>query len=83
MRNDRKLEVFRLPTPVRYPSQNRVNLGNYPVLYGCVTTGDDWVFIRLMDNESVIDTRKYYLVEIGELLALFIKLIDEFRDVPD
>jgi hypothetical protein len=49
-------------------------------LYGCVTTADEWVFMRLKDNEIVIDTRKYYLVEIGELLALFVKLIDEFRD---
>ena len=52
-----------------------------PALYGCVTTGDDWLFMRLADNELTIDTRKYYLVEIGELLALFVKLIDEFRDV--
>lgn len=48
-------------------------------LYGCVTTGDEWQFMRLTSNELVIDTRKYYLVEIGELLALFISLIDEFR----
>jgi hypothetical protein len=51
-----------------------------PLLYGCVTTADEWVFMRLTGNELVIDTRKYYLVEIGELLALFVKLIDEFRD---
>lgn len=54
-----------------------------PALYGCVTTGDDWVFMRLTDNELTIDTRKYYLVEIGELLALFVKLIDEFRPTSD
>ncbi len=51
-----------------------------PTLYGCVTTGDDWVFMRLTGQELTIDNRKYYLVEIGELLALFVKLIDEFRD---
>jgi hypothetical protein len=51
-----------------------------PSLYGCVTTADEWVFMRLTNNELVIDSRKYYLVEIGELLALFVKLIDEFRD---
>lgn len=48
-------------------------------LYGCVTTGDEWVFMRLADNELVIDTRKYYLVEIGELLALFVSIIDQYR----
>ncbi|TAE24751.1 MAG: hypothetical protein EAZ91_19970 [Cytophagales bacterium] len=52
---------------------------NLPFVYGCVTTGDEWLFMRLSGNELVIDIRKYYLVEIGELLALFVKLIDEFR----
>ena len=51
-------------------------------LYGCVTTGDDWVFMRLADNELVIDTRKYYLVEIGELLALFVDIIDQYKTEP-
>lgn len=50
-----------------------------PFVYGCVTTGDEWLFMRLTGHELVIDTRKYYLVEIGELLALFVQLIDEFR----
>lgn len=50
-----------------------------PFVYGCVTTGDEWLFMRLTGNELVIDTRKYYLVEIGELLALFVSLIEEFK----
>jgi hypothetical protein len=32
-------------------------------LYGCATTGDDWVFIEL-STELYIDTKKYYLAEI-------------------
>ncbi len=50
-------------------------------LYGCVTTGDEWLFMRLAGDELVIDTRKYYLVEIGELLALFVSIINEYRAV--
>lgn len=50
-----------------------------PFLYGCVTTGDEWQFMQLTGNELVIDTRKYYLVEIGELLAVFVSLIDAFK----
>lgn len=50
-----------------------------PMLYGCVTTGDEWVFMRLVDNELVIDIRKYYLVEIGELLTLFVDIINQYR----
>lgn len=49
-----------------------------PVLMGCVTTGNEWLFIRLTDHLE-IDRRKYYLNELGELLAVFQQLIDYYR----
>jgi hypothetical protein len=47
-------------------------------IYGCVTTGDDWLFLRL-GEELVIDTRKYYLNELGELLSVFQSIIDYYK----
>ncbi len=47
-------------------------------IYGCVTTGDDWLFMRL-GNDLIIDKRKYYLIELGELLAVFQHIVDEYR----
>ncbi len=49
-------------------------------LYGCTTTGDEWLFLELMDNKVIIDTRKYYLVEIRELLGVFQYIIDYFKE---
>ena len=49
-----------------------------PILTGCVTTGNEWLFIRLTDHLE-IDRRKYYLNELGELLAVFQQLIDYYR----
>ncbi len=48
------------------------------VVFGCVTTGDDWVFMRL-DEKIEIDTRKYYLGNLPELLGAFQQTIDFFR----
>lgn len=47
-------------------------------VYGCVTTGDEWLFMRLGQTLK-IDKRKYYLNELGELLAVFQYIIDEFK----
>ena len=47
-------------------------------IYGCVTTGDDWQFLKL-ENELQIDKRKYYLSELGELLAVFQHILDQCR----
>ncbi|HNI46077.1 MAG TPA: hypothetical protein PK230_15340 [Chitinophagales bacterium] len=49
-------------------------------LYGCTTTGDDWQFIEYSDK-LYIDNKKYYLVEIEELLGIFQSIITYYRDV--
>ena len=51
-----------------------------PQLTGCVTTGNEWLFIRLTDHLT-IDRRKYYLNELGELLAVFQQLFDYYRSI--
>ena len=48
-------------------------------IYGCVTTGDDWLFLRLTGTELFVDTRKYYLGQIGELLAAFQHILDYYK----
>lgn len=50
-----------------------------PKIYGCTTTGDDWIFLELNENHLTIDNRKYYLVEIKELLGVFQYIIDGFK----
>jgi|WetSurMetagenome_2_1015567.scaffolds.fasta_scaffold199850_2 hypothetical protein len=48
-------------------------------IYGCVTTGDDWLFMRL-NNKLEIDTKKYYLGSLSELLGVFQNILDTFRN---
>ena len=48
------------------------------ILYGCVTTGDDWIFLKL-ENDLVIDTHKYYYGNIGEVLGVFQQIIDYYK----
>ena len=50
----------------------------WEMVYGCVTTGDDWLFLKL-EQELFIDTRKYYLGNLGELLGVFQIIIDYFK----
>ena len=48
-------------------------------LYGCTTTGDDWQFLKLSDK-LYIDNKKYYLVEIKELLGIFQFIIGQYKE---
>jgi hypothetical protein len=42
-----------------------------PKLYGCVTTGDEWLFMLFHENKIEIDTKRYYLNDIGHILGVF------------
>ncbi len=49
-------------------------------IYGCVTTGDEWLFLRLTDKIE-IDNHKYYLGNLPELLGVLQHIIDFFKQV--
>jgi hypothetical protein len=49
-------------------------------LYGCVTTGRDWLFLEL-DEQLVVDTKIYYINEIDILLGIFQQIIDYYKAV--
>jgi hypothetical protein len=47
-------------------------------LYGCVTTGTDWKFLRLDggDKQVVVDREIYLVIEVPRLLGVFRYIVD-------
>ncbi|NJR18540.1 MAG: hypothetical protein HC785_24385 [Calothrix sp. CSU_2_0] len=39
-------------------------------IYGAITTGTDWKFLKLRDKTIQIDKRDYYIVEINQILGI-------------
>jgi glycerophosphoryl diester phosphodiesterase len=56
---------------------------NIPIIYGCVTTGKEWRFLRLEKDIIYIDNQSYYLENLPELLGVFQVIIDEFKPIID
>lgn len=48
--------------------------GNTGSVYGCVTTGEDWQFLRLDQQTVLIDTMRYYINDVGSILAAFLAM---------
>ena len=48
-------------------------------LYGCVTTGNDWIFLKLEENLT-IDSKLYYLNDIPTILGVFQNIIDFYKE---
>lgn len=45
------------------------------IIYGCVTNAEAWQFLRLSDAVAGIDLRRYYIDNVGSILAVFQKII--------
>ncbi len=44
-------------------------------VYGCVTNGEAWQFLRLVEQVAEIDVRRYYLDNVGGILSVFRKIL--------
>lgn len=47
-----------------------------PYIYGVVTTGYDWLFMRMEGNRVSIDTERYAIQNLGALLGVWQTIID-------
>ncbi|WP_448560590.1 hypothetical protein [Trichothermofontia sp.] len=48
-------------------------------IFGCVTTGDDWQFLRLRDRNFQIDNRLYFINEIPLILSCLQTILDFYQ----
>ena len=51
---------------------------NYPVIYGCVTTGSDWQFLKFENQLITIENNLKYINELPYLLGTFQRIVDAF-----
>jgi fructose-specific component phosphotransferase system IIB-like protein len=58
---------------------NEKNDAKIDCIYGCVTTGDDWQFMKLYNDKLCIDKKKYYINEIENILGVFQEIINYFE----
>jgi hypothetical protein len=59
---------------------NQRSGGGPEAIYGCVTNGEAWQFMRLSGSVAAIDRRRYYIDNVGGILAVFQTIIT--RAVP-
>jgi hypothetical protein len=50
-------------------------------IYGCITTGDEWLFMCLENNLLKIDNHKYHIGNLSELLGVFQQILNYYKIV--
>jgi hypothetical protein len=48
---------------------------NLPCIYGSVTTGNEWKFIKLVKNTAYIDTDWYYISDIKKIIGILVAMV--------
>lgn len=46
-----------------------------PAMYGCITTGEAWQFLRLQEQIVQINQQRYYLDNVTTILAAFVAIV--------
>lgn len=54
---------------------NQREANEVPNIYGCVTTGESWQFLRLANTSLVIDQQRYFLVKLSEILGILDSIV--------
>lgn len=49
-------------------------------VYGCVTTGEVWQFIKLSQKIAFLDQQRYYLDNVGAILAIVQTIVQQFSN---
>ncbi len=49
-------------------------------IFGCITTGELWRFLKLESNCFTIDTQTYYLPQLEKIVAIFQSIVDFYKD---
>jgi len=49
------------------------------VIYGCVTSGDEWLFLKLENETITVDTQKYYLSNLSDILGIFQEIVEYYK----
>ena len=55
---------------------NQTQALSIPTIYGCVTTGHDWLFLNQQRQNIFIDDQRYYLDNLGGLLGIFQHIVN-------
>ncbi len=50
---------------------------NIPIIYGTVTTGINWKFLKLIDNIVEIDLNEYYINNISKIFGILCHILSE------
>ena len=60
---------------------NQTAQNDIPVIYGCISSGTQWRFLKLEDSNLTIDLTDYALMPVGEILGFLLSMVKPAQKV--
>ena len=80
-KNDTELGIHQCAAQmVGIKAFNEKNSNPVNIIYGCVTTADDWRFLKLENNCITVDDETYYFKELNKILGVFQAILDSYKN---
>ncbi len=48
-------------------------------IFGCVTTGAEWRFLKLQDEKLLLDSEEYYISNVDEIIGVFQEIVNFYK----
>lgn len=58
---------------------NRQSGDSFQIVFGCVTTGETWQFLKLEESLAIVDSERFYLSEVEKILGVFKSIFDFYE----
>ena len=58
---------------------NRQSDDSFQTIFGCVTTGETWQFLKLQGNIAIVDSERFYLSDLAKILGVFKSIFDFYE----
>ena len=60
---------------------NQKEENNIPIIYGTVTTGTSWKFLKLIENIVEIDLNEYYINNVSKIFGILCNILSEEQTI--
>jgi hypothetical protein len=50
---------------------------NIPSIYGAITTGDEWKFLKLTEGNIYIDSHSYYINQVEKIIGILVSIAQQ------
>lgn len=44
---------------------------DFKEIFGCVTTGETWQFLKLEETLAIVDINRFFISDVGKILGVF------------